>query len=240
MASAILHVANSSAYFFTDALNNDAVLGTTVAGQRILVGAATSGTLSALSVTSNVVTVNRSLGFSNATGSNGLYSFGSNLGIGTATPSNALDVVGNIAVTGCALQQGIPIFFVKTGNNALTTTYALITWSVSPTYNRGFTYTGNNTITVITPGVYNVHARFNIGAAAAIGYVGISLYKNGVNFAVTFAGTSSGGTFNESMINQIVSCVAGDTLQIWGVSGASYTIDGATDGRSAWTITFVG
>jgi hypothetical protein len=99
MAAAVLQVANANGYFFADALDNDAVLGPTGATQRLLVGAAASGTLSALSVGSNVLTVNRSLGFSNATGSSALYSVGSNLGVGTTTPSCALDVAGNVSCT---------------------------------------------------------------------------------------------------------------------------------------------
>jgi hypothetical protein len=100
VAQAIFHVANSNAYCFSDAVDGDVILAPSVGtlGQRTLIGAYPGAAL-ALSVSSNVLTVNRVFMMSNATGCNAVYSVGSNIGINASAPTSTLTVGGTVQAT---------------------------------------------------------------------------------------------------------------------------------------------
>ena len=108
-ASAAFLVGNSNGFFFSDAADGDLVIGPTnrVAGQRMLLGGMRCA-LSAASIASNVLTVNRTLTLSNAGGATSLYSVGGNVGVGTSAPRVELDVVGGVSASG-AVDAGVAL-----------------------------------------------------------------------------------------------------------------------------------
>jgi hypothetical protein len=121
--AAVVHVANANGYIFSDALDNDMVIGPTGTGQRIMIGAL-SNAPSAIAVSSNVLTVNRRMVMSNATGALTLYSSNACLGVGNSAPTSTVDVTGGLAVSGTATlgrgyQNALPGYTVLPGNQLM-------------------------------------------------------------------------------------------------------------------------
>lgn len=152
--STVLSLASSNAATFSDSTTGDLCM-TSASGANILVGQA--GAASAVRIGATGVT------------------FGANVGVGTASPTHALDVAGDVNVTGA----------FKVNGASLSTT-------LSPTYAGALSYDGS---TLSLTGNLSVTGTVGAGAISLVGGGGAA---SGASTNATFSNLAVTGTLSTS------------------------------------------
>ena len=160
-------------------------------------------------------------------GSNNLVDIG-NVGIGTKTPTTALDVVGSIR------QSTLPVLYVykNSGDQSITGVTA-VTFAAT-VYNTQWTLTSTSRFTLTGPsGYYLIMARLSSTTASA--YIGASIRVNGTERAVSFKGVlGPTGTKTSSTYADVVWLLnTNDYIEVFALPSVTVSIQTGSDLRTA-------
>jgi hypothetical protein len=152
-----------------------------------------------------------------------------NVGIGSTSPQAALDVVGNLKVSGNISQSGPMIYVTSTSTHAFNST----TWTgvhnvitLTDRYASGISRS-NSTFTFPTGGIYlaTVNMPFNLSGAY---YVAIRFRRTNGTAATLAQQTSWNNTYGGFLsMTAPLQITAGDTVDM------QYVVSGGTDGWSS-------